>query len=173
MSLHRIYLAGPDVFRPDAAGHGRQLVALCAEYGFDAVFPLSPALPTGLAPQALARHIYEANVAHIESCDAVLANLDFFRGPEPDSGTCFEVGYAVARGKRVVGYVPREGSFAARIRQRHPRAVGEGLKDASGWELEEFGLPLNLMLAIPARIVVGGPREALEALRLERDAKKA
>lgn len=162
---HRLYLAGPDVFRPDAAEHGRRAVALCAEHGFSAIFPLSASLPEGLAPQALARHIYHANVGHIEACDAVVANLDFFRGPEPDSGTCFEVGYAVARGKPVVGYLPEDGSFAERIRRRHPHAVGEGLKDAAGWELEEFGLPLNLMLAVPCRIVVGDLRAALLALR--------
>jgi nucleoside 2-deoxyribosyltransferase len=165
---HRsIYLAGPDVFRPDATDHGRQLVALCAEYGFTGVFPLEPSLPTGLSPQALAEHIFRANVAHIEACDAVLANLDFFRGPEPDSGTCFEVGYAVARGKPVVGYVPQAGSFAQRIRRQHPQAAGQGLVDAQGWQLEEFGLPLNLMLAVPCRIVVGDLRAALEALRAD------
>ena len=153
------------MFRPDAADHGRRMVALCAEHGFSAIFPLSATLPEGLSPQALARHIYQANVGHIHACDAVLANLDFFRGPEPDSGTCFEVGYAVARGKPVIGYLPDEGSFAERIRRRYPQAVGAGPVDASGWELEEFGLPLNLMLAVPARIVVGGLREALAALR--------
>ena len=165
MPIHRLYLAGPDVFRPDAAEHGRKLVALCADYGFSGVFPLFNALPQGLAPQALARHIYQANVDHIRACDAVVANLDFFRGPEPDSGTCFEVGYAAALGKPVVGYLPEDGSFAERIRRRHPHAVGQGLKDAAGWELEEFGLPLNLMLAVPARIVVGDLRAALAALR--------
>ena len=163
--VRTVYLAGPDVFRPDAAEHGRRLVALCAEFGFDGVFPLEPALPTDLSPRALAEHIYRANVAHIEACDAVAANLDFFRGPEPDSGTCFEVGYAVARGKPVVGYLPEAGSFAQRIRGRHPQSVGEGLVDAQGWQLEEFGLPLNLMLAVPCRVVVGDLRTALEALR--------
>ena len=161
----RIYLAGPDVFRPDAAAHGRHLVALCAEFGFEGVFPLAEQLPDLPTPQAVARHIYQANVAHIDACDAVLANLDFFRGAEPDSGTCFELGYAVARGKTVIGYVPEGGSFAQRIRQRHPQAVGGGLLDAQGWHLEEFGLPLNLMLAVPGRIVVGDLRSALTALR--------
>jgi len=167
VTIHRLYLAGPDVFRPDAIEHGRRLVALCAEYGFSGVFPLSASLPTGLSPRALARHIYEANVAHIARCDAVLANLDFFRGAEPDSGTCFEVGYAAALGKPVIGYVPEAGSFAERIRARYPHAVGQGLVDAAGWELEEFGLPLNLMLAVPARIVVGDLRAALAALRYD------
>lgn len=167
MTRHRLYLAGPDVFRPDAAEHGRRLLALCSAHGFDAVFPLSESLPHLPTPHALAAHIYRANVAHIDACDAVLAHLDFFRGPEPDSGTCFEVGYAVARGKKVVGYVPEQGSFAERIAQRHPHAVGRGGKDAQGWELEEFGLPLNLMLAVPCRIVVGDLRAALAAVREE------
>lgn len=165
MTLRSIYLAGPDVFRPDAADHGRKLLALCAEFGFTGVFPLEPSLPGGMQPQELAAHIYRANVAHIEACDAVAANLDFFRGPEPDSGTCFEVGYAVARGKPVVGYVPDAGSLAQRIRRRHPQAVGEGLVDARGWQLEEFGLPLNLMLGVPCRVVVGDLRAALALLR--------
>jgi nucleoside 2-deoxyribosyltransferase len=168
--LHHLYLAGPDVFRPDAVAHGQRLVAQCARLGFDAVFPLNTELPAGLdSAQAVARHIYEANIAHIERCDAVVANLDFFRGPEPDSGTCFEVGYAIARGKPVVGYLPDEGTFAQRIRQRFPHAVaqGEGGVDTQGWQLEEFALPLNLMLAVPCRVVTGGLEAALQVLRSE------
>ena len=95
----------------------------------------------------------------------MLANLDFFRGAEPDSGTCFEVGYAVARGKTVVGYLPEGGSYAQRIRQRHPEVLRDDATDRAGWQLEEFGLPLNLMLAVPCRVVVGDARAALQALR--------
>ena len=166
MKTGRIYLAGPDVFRPDAAAHGRRLVALCAELGFTGVFPLDESVADDSAePRARAARIYRANVAHIDACDAVLANLEFFRGPEPDSGTCFEIGYAIARGKPVVGYVPETGTFAQRIRQRYPQSVGAGLVDAQGWHLEEFGLPLNLMLGVPCRIVAGDARAALLALR--------
>lgn len=165
MTIHRLYLAGPDVFRPDAAEYGRKLVALCAEYGFAGVFPLDDSLPGALPLPQAARRIYQANVAHIDSCDAVLANLDFFRGPEPDSGTCFEIGYAVARGKPVIGYVPEGGSFAERIRRRFPDAAGAGLVDRAGWQLEEFGLPLNLMLGVSCRIVVGDARAALALLQ--------
>lgn len=166
MTRLRVYLAGPDVFRPDAVEHGRRLVALCNRHGFDAVFPLDAALPGELRdPQAIARHIYRANVEHIDACDAVIANLDFFRGAEPDSGTCFEVGYAIARGKRVIGYLPEEGTFAQRIRARSPQWAGrDDDHDARGWQLEEFGLPLNLMLSVPCEIVVGGVGQALEAL---------
>ncbi|KTT38130.1 nucleoside 2-deoxyribosyltransferase [Pseudomonas oryzihabitans] len=162
----RVYLAGPDVFRPDAVAHGSALKALCAEQGCEGLFPLDNAIPAELTTaHEQAAWIYRANLALIDAADAVLANLDFFRGAEPDSGTCFEVGYAVARGKPVVGYVPEQGSLAERIRARHPAWVGPELLDREGWTLEEFGLPLNLMLAVPARIVVGGPAEALAVLR--------
>ena len=36
----KIYLAGPEVFHPNAAALGRQKQALCREYGFEGLFPL-------------------------------------------------------------------------------------------------------------------------------------
>ena len=167
--IRTLYLAGPDVFRPDAAQRGAWLKACCAEYGFEGLFPLDQDVPADIvAPGQQARWIFEANIGLIEQTDAVLANLDFFRGPEPDSGTCFEVGFAVARGKPVYGYIPEDGSFAQRIRMRHPEAIGtDGRLDVRGWNFEEFGLPLNLMLAVPAPLVVGGAREALARLRAD------
>lgn len=164
--IRSIYLAGPDVFRPDARERGRELKAICARHGFEGLFPLDQEVPAGIAePAAQAQWIYRNNIALIERADAVLANLDFFRGPEPDSGTCFEVGYAVARCKPVYGYIPEHGSLAQRIRLRHPHAIGaDGLLDVHGWNIEEFGLPLNLMLSVPAPLVVGDAGMALQQL---------
>lgn len=161
--IRSLYLAGPDVFRPDAHARGHELKALCEQAGFEGLFPLDQDVPDDIVdPAVQAMWIYRANIALIERADAVLANLDFFRGPEPDSGTCFEVGYAVAKGKPVFGYIPEEGSFAQRIRQRYPHAIGDdGVLDVHGWNIEEFGLPLNLMLSVQAPLVVGGARAAL------------
>ena len=41
------------------------------------------------------------NTEAIDNADAMLAVLD---GPDPDSGTCGEIGYAAAQGKRILGY---------------------------------------------------------------------
>ncbi len=174
--IQSLYLAGPDIFRPDAAAHGEHLKRLCAAHGFTGLFPLDAqgAAQAQGDPAAAARWIYRADIGLLDAADAVLANLDFFRGAEPDSGTCFEVGYAVARGKPVYGYVPESGSLAERIRARCPHAAGiVAGKDAQGWELEEFGLPLNLMLAVPCVIVVGGAEQALRRLREDLDAGHA
>ena len=167
--IKTLYLAGPDVFRPDAEARGTALKAMCAQYGFEGLFPLDQSVPEAITePAAQAEWIYAANIALIRRADAVLANLDFFRGAEPDSGTCFEVGYAVALGKPVYGYIPEDGSFAQRIRQRYPQTIGEdGRVDTHGWNFEEFGLPLNLMLAVPAPLVVGSVRDALARIAMD------
>lgn len=43
--------------------------------------------------------IFKADVAAIDACDVVVALLD---GADPDSGTCWECGYAYAKGKPVL-----------------------------------------------------------------------
>ena len=39
-----------------------------------------------------------------------------------------------------------------------------GCRDAAGWTVEDFGLPLNLMLAVPLRLAQGGLEAALGLL---------
>lgn len=150
-----VYLAGFDVFRPDALAQGERLKALCAEQGWVGLYPLDNALPAGLMGAAAARWIYEANLGLIRQADAVLANLNNFRGAEPDSGTAFEVGFATALGKPVVGYLD-DG--------RPLRAQLGGATDDAGCTVEDFDLPRNLMLACAAHLVVGDARAGLAAL---------
>ncbi|MDV7211268.1 nucleoside 2-deoxyribosyltransferase [Azotobacter beijerinckii] len=139
--MPKVYLAGPDVFRCDALEHGAHLKRLCAAHGLEGLYPLDNALPAGLAPAAAAQWIFAANVALLRSADAVLANLEPFRGHEPDSGTVFEVGMAVALGKPLwVCFAP-----AGDLRAQVPH--GPDGRDAQGWQVEDFGLPRNLMLA--------------------------
>jgi nucleoside 2-deoxyribosyltransferase len=155
----KLYLAGPDVFRVDALAWAAEARAQCERFGHQAIIPLD-----GEAPDAAG--IYAANIAMIDAADAVLANLAPFRGAESDSGTCFEVGFAIARGKPVVGYLP-SGEL---LQDRVARLFGplqrdaQGLLDVNGARVEAFGLPLNLMLAVPARIVLGDLGAALAAL---------
>ena len=93
----RLYLAGPDVFRPQPAAYGEALKALCAAFGFTGLYPLDNTIaPQGDGPSTAAE-IYRQNVALIDSADAVLANVADFRGYEPDSGTCFAMPSRAAR----------------------------------------------------------------------------
>lgn len=138
--LH-VYLAGFDVFRPDALQQGEALKALCAEAGLQGLYPLDNRLPPGLEGNDAAQWIYQQNVALIRRCDGVLANLNPFRGHEPDSGTAFEVGMAVAWRKPVWAWFEPAGAL---IDQVPHDSLG---LDAQGFSVENFGLPRNLMLA--------------------------
>ncbi|MFM0051541.1 nucleoside 2-deoxyribosyltransferase [Caballeronia grimmiae] len=162
----RIYLAGFDVFRRDAKEHGEHLKQLCRDRGFVGIYPLDGNVPSSLLPNDAARHIYAANVQLIRSADIVMANLDDFRGAgEPDSGTAFEVGFAVALGKPVWAYRSNEATLAQRV---EAAATGsDGAYCAGGYLIEDFGLSVNLMLACSARIVVGGPTACLDAVESE------
>lgn len=140
----RIYLAGPDVFNPNAHAVFARLKTHCEDLGLEALVPIDVAhdQPTGAAVSRsdVAQRIFESNIALLRRADGVAANLQPFRGLEPDSGTVFEVGFAVAMGLPVVAYgVPREtygarvcagvcgGGLHARSRERHG---GGGIRPA-------------------------------------------
>ena len=133
----KIYLAGPDVFRPDAPAWAESARRLLAAAGHRALIPLDN-------EETTAAGIYRANIALIGEADALLANLDSFRGREPDSGTCFEIGYAVALGKPVIGYLsdgrPQRDKFFSHYGGHLPMRDGR-LVDPEGMAIEDFALP--------------------------------
>ncbi|CAM3188306.1 nucleoside 2-deoxyribosyltransferase [Pseudomonas floridensis] len=141
MQTPLVYLAGFDVFRTDAVEHGRYLKALCTAHGLEGLYPFDNQVTPGLPLHETARQIYTMNVAMIRRCTAVLANLNVFRGLEPDSGTAFEVGMAVALDKPVWGYFEP----VASLRELVPH--DENGADCDGYLVEDFALPRNLMLA--------------------------
>jgi nucleoside 2-deoxyribosyltransferase len=146
-----IYLAGPEVFHPDAAAIGHRKRALCREYGFDGKFPLDDEVGRQMpsAPGNKARAIYRANLAMIETADAVIANLTPFRGSSADPGTVFELGYAAGRGLLIFGYSNKAGTLLDKIRAGDLAACCDltgGWRDGRGHTIENFGLADNLMI---------------------------
>lgn len=146
--------------------YGERLKALCARYGFHGMYPLDKAGPADLSGPELAAWIYRANIGLIGQADGVIANLNPFRGAEPDSGTAFEVGYAIALGKPVWAYTSVDRSI---VEQVAVAKTGDGLShiDAQGYTVEDFGMSLNLMLACSATVVVGNAEACLA--RVARD----
>jgi nucleoside 2-deoxyribosyltransferase len=164
----RIYLAGPDVFFPDRAQVFERLLAQCDAVGLVGVPPTDGGLSEGLrgTDDESAQRIYEGNIALIRSADGLMANLASFRGAEPDSGTVFEVGFAIALGKPVAAYGVPESSYADRVAASIAcvRDAQGALREASsGVEVEGLGQRLNLMLTRSAH-VASSPEDALRWL---------
>jgi nucleoside 2-deoxyribosyltransferase len=149
-----IYLAGPEVFLPNAIEVGRLKKAICRRFGFEGLFPLDNELPLGgLSKQDQAQAIYEANIGLLEQADIVVANLTPFRGPSMDVGTAFEIGYAVHAGKPVFGYANVTQDLLARVAASGARRLRDGRPvDAFDMDIENFGLFENLMIDVPIRL---------------------
>jgi nucleoside 2-deoxyribosyltransferase len=141
----KIYLAGPDVFLPDALEIGRRKAAVCASFGLTGFYPLDNTVD--LASRTASLDIFRGNEAMMDRCDAIIANLTPFRGPGADAGTVYELGYMAGRGKLCLGYSNDPSIYAERARRFTTVEARDGLLvDADGLTVEDFGLPDNLMM---------------------------
>jgi nucleoside 2-deoxyribosyltransferase len=143
--MTKIYLAGPDVFLPDAFDIGRRKVYLCARYGLTGLYPLDNKIDLAAADASL--QIFRANEAMMNEADAVIANLTPFRGPGADPGTVYELGYMAGRGKLCLGYSNDSSLYSERVARFTELKTCDGrLTDALGLTVENFSLPDNLMM---------------------------
>lgn len=92
--MKKVYLAGPDVFRPDAVEHGKELVKLASQFEMEGLYPLDNEITFTGNKYSDGHTIALANMDMIQRCDIVLANLEPFRGPSADTGTVWECAYA-------------------------------------------------------------------------------
>lgn len=154
----KLYLAGPDVFAPDAPARFAAMREACRKAGFTPLTPVDNDLPPDLRGAALASHIKQANVALLLACDAVVAHIAPFRGPNMDPGTAWEIGYAEALGKPV--YL-----WTAEPRLLAERTPGSNGKDKDGWMIEDFGLAENLMIGVSEHAVASSFEAVLALVR--------
>lgn len=149
----KVYLAGPDVFLPDPHAAAAAMKAVCERIGIEGVFPLDADLKQdpGESPAAFAARIRAANLDLIRGADGVVANITPFRGPCADDGTAYEMGFATALGLPVFPWSEDVRPLLEKTRVRMPLTEsGTDWRDPDGMLVEEFGLPVNLMLIDPA-----------------------
>jgi len=145
----KVYLAGPEVFLPDAAALGAQKKDLCERYGFTGLFPFDTeggAVPIG---DRADRAIYRANVALMRDAGCAIVNLTSFRGPSADVGSVFELGMMVGLGKPVFGYSNTTTDLLSRVRQTGSVLFNDEdrvWRDQYGMRVEDFGNADNLMI---------------------------
>ncbi len=148
--MARIYLAGPEVFFPDPVEQGEIKKRLCAQFGFEGVYPLDNVIADAnkLAPAELARRISQGNEGLMRSCDLIIANCTPFRGVGMDPGTAYEVGFMRALGKPVLGYANTTSDYALRVRDAAPLSASTWDAESHAASIEDFCLTENLMIAV-------------------------
>lgn len=149
----KVYLAGPDVFLPDPGAAAASMKAVCASVGLEGVFPLDAELrrQPDEPPAVFGARIRAANLNLIRTAHGVIANVSPFRGPCADDGTAYEMGFAAALGLPVFAWSADVRSLLERTKSRLILTGSDGeWRDGDGMLVEEFGLPVNLMLVDPA-----------------------
>ncbi len=141
----KIYLAGPDVFLPEAVEIGRRKAAICGAHGLTPLYPLDNEVDP--AADGASLKIFHSNKAMMDEASAIIANLTPFRGPGADPGTVYELGYMAGSGKLCLGYSNDPSPYVDRVARfvAVNRAPGR-LVDAHGLTVEDFGLTDNLMM---------------------------
>src|SRR6202048_78863 len=135
----KIYLAGPDVFLPDAVEIGRRKAGICAMHGLSGHYPLDNAVDLAASDASLT--IFKANQAMMDEAFAIIANLTPFRGPSADAGTVYELGYMAGRGRLCLGYSNDPSCYADRVREfAEETSRDQRLIDPQGLTVEDFGL---------------------------------
>ena len=142
----KIYLAGPDVFLPDAIDIGRRKAEICVRYGMNGLYPLDNSVDPSSADASF--RIFKGNEAMMDAAEAVIANLTPFRGPSADAGTVYELGYMAGRGKLCLAYSNDPSPYVERVGRYGPvaKSANGRLSDQQGLTVEDFGWPDNLMM---------------------------
>jgi nucleoside 2-deoxyribosyltransferase len=162
MSLPKVYLAGPGVFRHDAATFAAGLKRLCADHRLDPLWPLDNAVAPDSDRARQAAAIRLANEAMIRAAAAVVAEISPFRGPNMDPGTAYEIGFALAQGLPVFAWSDDARSLLART-AGDAEAGDRVIYDADMFEIENFGLSENLMIATAVRRIDRTADDAIAA----------
>jgi nucleoside 2-deoxyribosyltransferase len=129
----KIYLAGP-LFSTAERDFNARLAQLLRDLGHEIWLPQESEQAT-MTPA----RIFEEDVAGIDWAEVVVANMD---GPDPDSGTCWECGYAYRKKPVVVFRTDFRVGYEARPAPSPTRPGAENDEQA----------PYNLMLTESASI---------------------
>jgi nucleoside 2-deoxyribosyltransferase len=158
------YLAGPDVFFPNAVVHAAAKVEICRQSGLRGLPPLNEDAEIAATGLEVWRAIYQKDVAMMEQSDIIIANLTPFGGASADAGTLIEVGWFLGKGKPIFGYSNTPEIFESRMR----RQLGA---EHGGLAIEGFHLPDNLMIVgavdsggYPIFVPTDGKARSLDAL---------
>ncbi|NTJ62576.1 nucleoside 2-deoxyribosyltransferase [Agrobacterium rhizogenes] len=146
----RAYLAGPEVFLPNAREILDRKIALARRYGFTPVSPGDLAVPETETRRQRGLAISSINEKLMTSADLIIANLTPFRGVAADIGTAFELGFMCARGCPAFAFSNCTDNHFERVSKLYGGDVQLGEdgrhRGPDGMSLENFDMTDNLML---------------------------
>ncbi|MBB3948566.1 nucleoside 2-deoxyribosyltransferase [Rhizobium skierniewicense] len=146
----KIYLAGPEVFLPNARDMLDEKAELVRQAGH---IPLSPGdlqIPPADTKRGHGCNINAIDEQMMQEADAIIANLTPFRGIAADTGTSYELGFMCALEKPVFAYTNVAANHFSRIMNYYDGVATQDetgrYRGADGVSIENFDMADNLML---------------------------
>ena len=173
------YLAGFEMFYPDGKERGEAWKAIAAKYGIIGYFPPDEAPkdqfpeyePKDDSTEEKLKKGFLHDVNHMRRSDIIIAQLEDWRGAEPDSGTCFECGYAAATGMRLYAWCSNPTTLLERTRAEKHQDENGVWRDSEGYAFEQRNFPLDSSFACMR--IASSFEEACQMARADFDAELA
>lgn len=152
----RVYLSGPERYDEGAEEIYQKMAHICDAYDLEAITPITwekgvTKIDSGDAYTRAANQ-FQNYQQKVRSCDAIIANLNDYRGYECSNDVGFECGMAFQLGKKRYGYM----DDTRYMKDRVPHLGSEKhYRDHTGSNVENFDYPLNLMFGCSMEIFEG------------------
>ena len=140
MTKPKVYVAGP-LFDEGERWFIEKVDALISELGFETFLPHRDNPPKA---KDNVKQIFQNDRQAIDDCDLVVANLN---GVTTDDGTAWEIGYAYAKGKYLIGL---HTDWRARFEHEVVNLMIESSLDEMARSLTELKAALSKWLAVNA-----------------------
>ena len=153
----RVYLAGPEIYFPQAKDIDARKKSICDRFGMEGISSFdSSSFGSFAGDKNDALKIFRENIILIISCDVLIATLNPFRGPSADVGTALEMGVMVGLGRPVVAYTHDKQNYVTRLDKLYDvieeplsRTAGH-IQTPDGVSVENYDLADALMVAAAA-----------------------
>lgn len=170
--MPKAYLAGTEIFYPDSEETQKKYHALCEKYGIIGFYPADAAPDDEFKEyekkddslHEMEVQMFTHDLNHIKRTDIIIANLNDYRGNEPDSGTAVECGLAFGYGHRCFAFIDDARPMPQRFKGVKKTRADGTVTDKDGANLEDFDSPLNLMFC-EFTIFEGDFEAALKGIR--------
>ena len=166
-----LYIAGPECFYTRGYDLWWAQRRLAEYHGFRVVLPTDTSLKLDYPDLRLnAKEIFEDLKVRVKRTSAIIADLEFFRGCEPDGGTLFEIGMIYAKHGRCYGYTR---DIRPMVHKNQGARLRDGVVvDQAGWSHPYGELPFCPSLIGSTKIVEGGFEDCLQTMMRDIDEER-
>ncbi|MGV8026193.1 MAG: nucleoside 2-deoxyribosyltransferase [Anaerolineaceae bacterium] len=156
MNSLRLYISGPQKYYPNGLKELKMMKGYAEMHGFEVINDFSY-LENGY------KDFEHIDRNYLDNCDIVIADVNPFRGGEPESGTVFDMGVAFAKKKRLYSYVRDIRNVIHKYPIGHYDEEGR-IIDEYGYSFGDGQTPGNLMYMIPSKMIEGSFIECIKIL---------